>query len=194
MAPIRIFPPSTVANDVASVTIAGHTFASAGMAGGAAGGILNLRVSLGGGTLVVLARALARLEGVRVTSGPAISSRGDCYLVHCPGFKMVLSAPAPGGDFAPALLSRTIESSESSESTPPKLTLTCELSAVFASLMRPPAPPLPREEAPTAERAASPKTSTLRRAALQPGKTLARKTPLRRKTPLGRGGWSKPRT
>jgi hypothetical protein len=193
MAPIRIFPPSTVANDVASVTIAGHTFASAG---GAAGGILNLRVSLRGSTLAELARVLARLEGVRVTSGPAIASRGDCYLVHAPGFKMVLSAPAPGGDYAPALLSRTIDSN------PPKLAATCDLSAVFAGLMSAPPPPPRIEEAPAAaaERAPgatkdrSPKTSTLRRAALQPGKTLARKTPLTRKTPLRRGTWSKPRS
>ena len=177
MGPIRIFPPSTVANDVASVTIAGHTFASAG---GAAGGILNLRVSLGGSTLADLARVLARLEGVRVTSGPAIASRGDCYLVHAPGFKMVLSAPAPGGDFAPALLSRTIDSN------PPKLAVTCDLSAAFASLMN--APRI--AEAPIA----TAKTSTLRRASLQPGKTLARKTPLTRKTPLRRGTWSKPRS
>jgi len=192
MAPIRIFPPSTVANDVASVTIAGHTFASAG---GAAGGILNLRISLRGSTLAELARVLARLEGVRVTSGPAIASRGDCYLVHAPGFKMVLSAPAPGVDYAPALLSRTIDSN------PPKLAATCDLSAVFAGLMsaRPPAPLI--EEAPmaassvtaTAPTDRSPKTSTLRRAALQPGKTLARKAPLTRKTPLRRGSWSKPR-
>ncbi len=136
---------------------------------------------------------LARLEGVRVTSGPAIASRGDCYLVHAPGFKMVLSAPAPGGDYAPALLSRTIDSN------PPKLAATCDLSAVFAGLMS--APPPPRnEEAPVAAPSTSatatdrsPKTSTLRRAALQPGKTLARKTPLTRKTPLRRGTWSKPR-
>jgi len=203
MAPIRIFPPSTVANDIASVTIAGHAFASAG---GAAGGILNLRVSLRGSTLAELARVLGRLEGVRVTSGPAIASRGDCYLVHAPGFKMVLSAPAPGGDFAPALLSRTIDSN------PPKLAVTCDLSAALASLMSAP-PPVPRIEAPAAMAKAaaaapttaatgatgatdarSPKTSTLRRAALQPGKTLARKAPLRRKTPLGRGTWSKPRS
>ena len=71
---------------------------------------MNLRVSLGGSRLADLARVLGRLEGVRVTSGPAIAIRGDCYLVHAPGFKLVLSAPAPGGDFAPALLSRTIES------------------------------------------------------------------------------------
>ena len=183
MSPIRIFPPSTVANDVASVTIAGHTFAPAG---GAAGGILNLRVSLGGSSLADLTRVLARLEGVRVTSGPAIASRGDCYLVHCPGFKMVLSAPAPGADFAPALLSRT------AEQKPQKLEDTCELSAAFASLVRVPPPTAPRlEEAPTADRLASPTTSTLRRASLQPGKTLARKAPLTRKTPLRRGRWSK---
>ena len=194
MAPIRIFPPSTVANDVASVTIAGHTFASAGSA---AGGILNLRVSLRGSTLAELARVLARLEGVRVTSGPAITSRGDCYLLHAPGFKLVLSAPTPGGDYAPALLSRTIDSN------PPKLTATCDLSAVFASLMSAPSPSPRDEEIRAATTAAakaaatavanSPKTSTLRRAALQPGKTLARKTPLTRKTPLRRGTWSKPR-
>jgi hypothetical protein len=187
VAPIRIFPPSTVANDVASVTIAGHAFASAGVA---TGGIVNLRVSLGGARLADLARVLGRLEGVRVSSGPAIASRGDCYLVHAPGFKLVLSAPAPGGDFAPALLSRTIDSN------PPKLSATCDLSAVFASLMRAPTPPRRIETAAAAAAAseASPKTSMLRRVGLQPGKTLARKTPLTRKTPLGRGTWSKPRS
>jgi len=196
MAPIQIFPPSTVANDVASVTIAGHAFASAG---GAMGGILNLRVSLRGSTLAELARVLARLEGVRVTSGPAIASRGDCYLVHAPGFKMVLSAPAPGGDFAPALLSRTIDSN------PPKLAATCDLSAVFSSLMTTPLPAPRVEEGATAASAVaaaatataaerSPRASTPRRASLQPGKTLARKTPLTRKTPLGRGSWSRPRS
>ncbi len=192
MAPIRIFPPSTVANDVASVTIAGHTFASAG---GAAGGILNLRVSLRGSTLAELARVLARLEGVRVTSGPAIASRGDCYLVHAPGFKLVLSAPAPGGDYAPALLSRTLDSN------PPKLAVACDLSAAFANLMTPPLPAPRVDEGPAAASKVtapaptddSPKTSTLRRSALQPGKTLARKAPLVRKTPLRRGSWSKPR-
>jgi hypothetical protein len=193
MAPIRIFPPSTVANDVASVTIAGHAFASAGVA---AGGIVNLRVSLGGNRLADLARVLGRLEGVRVSSGPAIASRGDCYLVHAPGFKLVLSAPAPGGDFAPALLSRTIESNPAKL---PGLEVTCDLSAAFASLMRAPMPPPRSDETPSAGVSSatsdrSPKTSTLRRVGLQPGKTLARKTPLRRKTPLGRGAWSKPRS
>ena len=189
MAPIRIFPPSTVANDVASVTIAGHAFASAGVA---AGGIVNLRVSLGGSRLADLARVLGRLEGVRVTSGPAIASRGDCYLVHAPGFKMVLSAPAPGGDFAPALLSRTIESNppEAGRDVRPVGRLRQPDERAAAS-------PSERGGASRHSSAAasnrSPKTSTLRRAALQPGKTLARKTPLTRKTPLGRGTWSKPR-
>lgn len=169
--------PAKIANDVASVTVAGYTFAWAGMTGGPAGGILHLRAGLRKAALVDLARALARLDGVRVTSGPAIASRGDCYLVHCPGFKMVLSAAAPGDDVAQALVSRTL---------PPALTVPCELSDVLVGLMRAPATPAPEPAA------ASPKTSTLRRAALQPGKTLARKKPLARKTPLGRGGRAKP--
>ena len=188
---IRILPPSKVANDVASVTIAGHTFAWAGitgMTGGGASGILNLRGGMRGSALPELARALGRLEGVRVTSGPAIASRGDCYLIHCPGFKLVLSAPAPGDDFAPALLSRTLA---------PTLAVTCALSNAFAGLMTPPRPraevssPVVEPEAEPAVEPAWPKRSTLRRAALQPGKTLLRKTPLSRKTPLGRGRWSK---
>jgi hypothetical protein len=171
--------PAKVANDVASVTVAGYTFAWAGMTGGTAGGLLHLRAGLRKAALVDLARTLARLDGVCVTSGPAIASRGDCYLVHCPGFKMVLSAAAPGDDVAQALVSRTL---------PPVLTVPCELSDLLASVMRAPAAPEPAAVAAQA----SPKTSTLRRAALQPGKTLARKKPLTRKTPLGRGGRAKP--
>jgi hypothetical protein len=179
--------PVKVANDVASVTIAGYTFASAGATGGPLGGILNLRVGLRGSALVDLARTLGRIGGVRVTSGPTIASRGDCYLVHCPGFKMVLSAPDPASGFAQALLSRTIE---------PALAITCELAVAFTGLMSP-SPPRTEAAAPPpalgdrARGPAWPKTSTLRRAALQPGKTLARKTPLTRKTPLGRGRWPK---
>jgi hypothetical protein len=167
-------PPPKVANDVASVTIAGYTFAWAGMTGGPAGGILSLRAGLRTTALVDLARALARVDGVRVTSGPAIASRGDCYLVHCPGFKVVLSA-APGDDAAQALVSRTL---------PPALAVPCELSDLLAGLMRPRVSLAPGTAAPPSP---SPRTSTLRRAPLQPGKTLARKTPLTRKTPLGRG-------
>jgi hypothetical protein len=176
-------PPAKVANDVATASIAGYALAWAGMTGGAAGGLLNLRVGLRTSTLVDLARALARLEGVRVTSGPAISSRGDCYLVHCPGFKMVLSAPALGDDAAQGLVSRT---------APPALAVPCELSVALAGLMGVrPAAPAAEAVAPTPS-AGSPKTSTLRRAGLQPGKTLARKKPLARKTPLDRGGKLKP--
>jgi hypothetical protein len=172
-------PPARVANDVASAAIAGHSFAWAGMTGGPGGGILNLRINLRGETLVGLARALGRLDGVRVTSGPPIASRGDCFLVHCPGFKLVLSAPAPGEDFAPALVSRTVA---------PSLAVPCELSEALAALMNAPPPPAPQapKRAPEAG-PPSPQTSTLRRTGLQPGKTLARKTPLQRKTPLGRG-------
>jgi hypothetical protein len=172
-------PPAKVANDVASATIAGYTFAWAGMTGGPGGGILSLRAGLRTTTLVDLARALGRVDGVRVTSGPAIASRGDCYLVHSPGFKMVLSA-APGEDVAQALVSRTL---------PPALAVPCQLADLLASLMRAPASPAP-ETSPAPS--ASPKTSTLRRAVPQPGKTLARKKPLTRKTPLGRGGRTRP--
>lgn len=172
-------PPAKVANDVASATIAGYTFAWAGMTGGPAGGILSLRAGLRTTALVDLARALARIEGVRVTSGPAIASRGDCYLVHCPGFKMVLSA-SPGEEVAQALVSRTL---------PPALAVPCELAELLADLMRPPAP---TPDATATVASGSPKTSTLRRVGLQPGKTLSRKKPLARKTPLGRGGRARP--
>src|ERR1017187_5801235 len=106
-------------------TIAGYPITLQGMAGG----MLSLRISLGNATLTDLARTLAKLEGVRVTSGPPMSVRGDCFVVHCPGFKMVLSADPQGGDFAPALLSRAIE---------PTLAITCELASLFARLMKAP--------------------------------------------------------
>jgi hypothetical protein len=170
-----------VGKEPGSTTIAGHRFSIEGMAGG----MLSLRISLRGGALVDLARTLSKLDGVRVSSGPAIVSRGDCYLVHCPGFKLVLSSPLPADDFAHALLSRAVE---------PSLALTCELGTLFARLMSSPAPrperAAPRQPEPETDATARPiwpQTSTLRRAALQPGKTLARKTPLRRKTPLSRG-------
>jgi hypothetical protein len=196
-------------NDLSPLTIAGHPFAveaggaKSGMSGmsgkgGITGGMLSLRISLGNAPLLDLARALAKLEGVRVTSGPAIVSRGDCYLIHCPGFKMVLSTPVPADDFAQALLSRTIE---------PTLSITCELAVLFARLMSP-APPAELGSAKKPKRIGTPehqpasraetqsgpsgwaRTSVLRRAALQPGKTLIRKTPLARRTPLARGRFS----
>jgi hypothetical protein len=155
--------------------------------------MLTLRIGLQNAGLVDLARALAKLGGVRVTSGPAIVSRGDCYLVHCPGFKMVLSSPAEAGDFAQALVSRTIE---------PVLAIACELSIVLDRLMAAPAAtderleravraerktPHAERKTPHIDQPAWQGTSTLRRATLQPGKTLLRRTPLTRKTPLARG-------
>jgi len=180
-----LIPSSSVANDVASATIGGYTFSWAGLVGGTPGGMLNLRIALRETALVDLARALARVEGVRVTSGPAIASRGDCYLVHCSGFKLVLSAPPPGSQLAQGLLSRTIA---------PTVAAASPLGELFERLMTalPPRVEIAAREAsgPVAAKVgetAWPKTSTLRRTALQPGKMLARKTPLTRKTPLGRG-------
>ena len=166
--------------NVESSVIASYPFS---VEGRPTGGMLNLRVALKDAPLVELARALGKLEGVRVTVGPAIVSRGDCYVVHCPGFKLVLSATAPGSDFAQGLLSRAIE---------PALTIACELSQLFGRLMKAPPRPAGASDRPSdvVDRAARPAwmgASTLRRSALQPGKTLARKTPLTRKTPLGRG-------
>jgi hypothetical protein len=165
-------------------TIAGYPLVPQGIAGG----MLGLRISLGSATLTDLARTLAKLEGARVTSGPPTSVRGDCFVVHCPGFKMVLSADPQGGDFAQALVSRAIE---------PTLAITCELTDLFAHLMKAPTVRLERRAeaeppAAIADRSGWSSTSTLRRTALQPGKTLARKTPLTRKTPLSRGRPRKP--
>lgn len=185
-------PGGRVANDVASATIAGYTFAWAGITGGTPGGLLNVRIALRGKALADLARALARVEGVRVTSGPAMAAGGECYLVHCPGFKIVLSSPEVGTDTAQGLVSRTVE---------PLVSVTSELAIALARLMRegPPAAVKPRRPKPVAEDRAQPPleapadrddgplTSTLRRAPLRPGKTLARKAPLARRTPLRRG-------
>jgi hypothetical protein len=104
---------------------------------------------------------------------------GECYLVHCPGFKMVVSSPAPGTDTAQGLVSRTSE---------PAVALTSELALALDRLMRAsPAGRAPITPEPVAAAAAGPVNSTLRRAPLRPGKTLARKAPLVRRTPLRRG-------
>jgi hypothetical protein len=174
--PIRILPPARPANDVGALAIAGHAFTWVGANGGAPGGMTQLRVALRGATLGDLARALARIEGARITGGPAIASRGGCYLVHCPGFKMVLSMSEPADGVAQALVSRNVA---------PALVGECELSTALARLID---ASHGRAETPSAvERPSWPRGSTLRRAALQPGKTLARKMPLVRRTPLGRG-------
>ncbi|HVY39208.1 MAG TPA: hypothetical protein VHM31_14785 [Polyangia bacterium] len=177
-------PGGRIGNDVAFATVAGYTFAWAGLTGGSGGGILSVRVTLRRATLADLARALGRLPGVRVTSGPAMSAGGgDCYVVHCPGFKMVLSSPEPGTDNAAGLVSRT---------APGPVTLTSELATALDGLMR--TAPRPAGARPSPETAAvtstqtpqDPPSSTLRRAPLRPGKTLTRKAPLTRRTPLRR--------
>jgi len=156
-------PPASVPS-----TIAGHSFS----VWDRGGGLLNLRITLGGAPLVALARALAKLEGVRVTGGPEGSGAERCFLIHCLGFKLVLSAePRENGeaaDFAQALVSRAPQAT---------LTVMSDLGDILERLMSAPAP-LP-EPAPVAK--------ALRRSTLQQGKPLARKTGLTRKTPLARG-------
>ena len=91
---------------------------------------MNLRIGLGGQPLVALARALVKLDGVRVTGGPEGMGGGRCYIVSCLGFKMVLSPPIEdGGDVARALVSR--------EPQPP-LAVLSELGSVLDRLMSPP--------------------------------------------------------
>jgi len=192
-------PGGRVANDVASATIAGYTFAWAGggsggvgvggngvIPGGVPGGILNVRVALRGTPLADLARALARVEGVRVTSGPRMTA-GECYLVHCPGFKMVVSSPAPGTDTAQGLVSRTADAAVSVTSDL-AVALDRLMRATPAAVVRAPIVVTPEPIATTGtDPDSGPPNSTLRRAPLRPGKMLARKAPLARRTPLRRG-------
>jgi hypothetical protein len=136
--------------------------------------MLSLRISLGDGSLVELTRALAKLDGVRLTSGPEGIGGGRCCVVHCPGFKMVVSSPAGQGEgFALALVSRAPQAA---------LSVMSDLGAALERLMSLPPP------APDPPSAAT--TSSLRRSSLARGKPLARKTTLRRKTPLARGRFS----
>jgi hypothetical protein len=148
------------------LTIAGHSVALVDRAGG----MLSLRISLGEGSLDELARALAKLDGVRVTSGPEGFGGDRCCVAHCPGFKMVVSSPGREEGFALALVSRAPQAA---------LSVMSDLGAALERLMSLP-PPVP-EPAP----ATTP--SSLRRSPLARGKPLARKTALRRKTPLARG-------
>ena len=85
------------------MSIAGHAFTVCDRAGG----LLSLRIALGGAPLVALVRTVATLDGVRVTGGPTSPGPERGFVVHCPGFKMVLSVPEEGADFATALVSRT---------------------------------------------------------------------------------------
>ena len=171
--------------------------------------MLSLRIALGGGDLVALARQLARLDGVRVTGGPG-GERERCFLVSCSGFKMVLSCPADEpADCAAALVSRTPSAA---------LTVVSDLGSLLDRLM---SEPPPSERGPTAHRAArggdpqgdpegdpegdcddpsssssggpSARPSTpLRRSELRQSKPLTRKTQLTRKTPLARSPFRKP--
>ena len=163
--------------------------------------MLNLQIALRGAPLVALARALAKLDGVRVTGGPDASAAGSrsgsgrerSYLVHCLGFKMVLTAPPAGeaGDFALALVSRTPQVA---------LAVMSDLGSVLERLMSEPPRPVDlasfdRDGSRPAE-GDSPglmkTSSTLRRSTLQQGKPLVRKTALRRKTRLARSRFRKP--
>jgi hypothetical protein len=167
------------------LTIAGHELVSREHAGG----LLNLRIALRGEPLIALARALAKLDGVRVTTGPETRGRERCYLVHCPGFKMVLSSPpADAPDHAVALVSRSPQAA---------LAIMSDLGALLEHLMSEP-PPLAAEKPAREPRSAARETSAsnrpstpLRRSGLQQGTPLARKTELKRKTPLARGRFNK---
>ena len=157
---------------------------------------MNLRIGLGGQPLVALARALVKLDGVRVTGGPEGMGGGRCYIVSCLGFKMVLSPPIEdGGDVARALVSR--------EPRPP-LAVLSELGSVLDRLMsRPVGPGARHRGAPQREERedtdlaadAAPsslsRASSLQRSALRPGKPLVRRTKLERKTPLVRSPFRK---
>ena len=188
-------------------TIAGYPFSVHGRAGG----LLNLRIALQGGTGLELVRALAALGGVRVVRGPESVGRGSCFLAHCPGFKVVLSADEPEGAML-ALVSR-VPMDVASE-------MTSELTATLTLLMREQSPKpsdrstrrkgftFGRQQTPSRtwgmpplqpkafsaasfQRKMKPSQAgdapLLRQTAFPQGKPLARKTPLTRRTPLARG-------
>jgi hypothetical protein len=162
-----------VATDASPLlTIAGYTVASLDRAGG----MLSLRIGLHGGTLADLARALGRLDGVRVTSGPEADGRERCYIAHCPGFKLVVSSPAnEAGEVALALVSRAPQAA---------LSVLSDVGDTLERLMSVPWPPrLPDLVSKATSRAPlGHKTATLSR-----GQPLVRRTALQRKTPLARG-------
>lgn len=158
---------------IAHPTIAGHTFALQDRASD----ILNLRIALDGSSFAALARALARLEGVRVTERPEGAGHTRCYLVHVLGFQMILTAPAgEASDFAVAVVSRTAQAA---------LAVVSDLGGVLDRLMSE-APPPPAVAEPAAVNGMR-TSSGLRRSALKQGQPLARRTQLRRKTPMARG-------
>jgi hypothetical protein len=160
------------------MSIAGHAFT----VWDRAGGLLNVRIALGGAPLVALVRTLATLDGVRVTGGPTRSGPERGFVVHCPGFKMVLSVPEDGADFATALVSRTPQAT---------LAVVSEIGGQLERLMSEP-PPLP-EPAPVAHHGVTRPSLPRRRSTLKQGKPLARTAGLKRKTPLARSGFNRRR-
>jgi hypothetical protein len=158
------------------MSLAGHTFTICDRAGG----LLNLRIALGGASLVALVRTVATLDGVRVTGGPTGTGPERGFVVHCPGFKMVLSVPEDGADFATALVSRTPQAT---------LAVVSELGSDLERLMSEP-PRLP-EPAPVAHHGVTRPSLPLRRSTLKQGKPLARTAGLKRKTPLARSAFNR---
>ena len=157
------------------LSIAGFTVASLDRAGG----MLSLRIGLRGGALADLARALGRLDGVRVSSGPGADGGERCYVVQCPGFKLVVSSPAnEAGEFALALVSRTPQAA---------LSVMSDLGAALERLMTAPWPPRLPDVVSKATSLSAREPPTRKTASLAPGKPLARKTALQRRTPLARG-------
>ena len=153
------------------MSLAGTTFTVCDRAGG----LLSLRIALGGAPLVALVGTLAKLDGVRVTGGPPSTGPERVFLVHCPGFKMVLSVPEDGADFATALVSRTPQAT---------LAIVSELGSHLERLMSEP-PRLP-EPTPVESHGVARRSLPLRRSTLKQGKPLTRTAGLKRKTPLAR--------
>lgn len=158
-----------------------------------AGGLLSLRVALQGRPLSALGQVLAKLDGVRVTSGPQGLGGERCLLVHCPGFKVVLStlSTEPGqDDVALALVSRAPQAA---------LAVISELAGLFERLLT--TPPAAEEVSATptrswkkpskddSEKPSKQRSSLGRGSSLKQGKPLARGKPLQRRTPLARGSW-----
>jgi hypothetical protein len=167
-----------LASDIPHPTIAGYVFVLQNKATD----MLDLRIALDGAPLAELARALARLEGVRVTERLESAEHAPCYLVRCLGFQMLLSRPGgEAGDCAVAVVSRTAHAA---------LAVVSDLGNLLDRLMSEPpaslAEPEPADRRDSSLNRVSP-SSGLRRSTLKQGRPLARRTELRRKTPMARG-------
>jgi hypothetical protein len=176
------------------MTIAGHAFTVKERAGD----LISLRIALQGSLISELALKLSGLSGVRVTKGPEGMGRRRTFIAQCPGFKVILSADETA-DAVMALVSPVADDVRAAPVS--------ELRVLLTGLMKPPAPPPPSEAKPSwregftfgtkshshdSQPGVALKASPLRRTALAPGKPLARKTLLTRRTPLGRGGRLRP--